>query len=591
MGIAWGTKAREKKQEEVCADRWPSVPVQRAARTADTPRPAEVDPTATEVTRLLCQAVYARPDRVKELKAWWRKFRGKSTASKKPRRSTRRPIYLEGSDDCPPLGEPTAQWVIDHVLNGPPAPVPSYGFDLVPMVAHSLRARRGRWLRRLCFLLLLTAAGYVSSWATAIWVIAVAVALTMRWAAFRAQRKKKLNSRLARRPWLAYLPLVAPWMLALVPYEPAPEVRLGLAAVPVGLLAGMAVVYVGDRLVARAALSVLSRKRVSHDALPWTAPKATRRLAKIGEEQEGRQLPYDASQHFIGAGRDLWGAAHINIPLKPVDPDESVKPFGEAELLRRVGAALDELGRGAREITDPLPGFSMERVLGLPAHLWLQRTREANGEAPDLTGRGRKSPSSEPTRLYLRAQCITWDGQVVVSVFVHAALEAGELRLTVRPHVMTPLYNELKMVTAVPVGKRGVRLLRWVTVQALLDATVGPLALWRLVARIALGESIEGRAEEEDPVSLRDRYSTEEVTDMHQSDDAKRHVVLMETCVFRTVAVYLRDLGIDTTAYDQQVAAVTNNIQIYGDNNAPIQNVVGNGNSNIGQGSTSQGGK
>ncbi|MGW6358743.1 hypothetical protein ACWFR5_27110 [Streptomyces sp. NPDC055092] len=546
------------------------------------------------MTKYLCQAVYARPDRVKQLKAWWRRFRGKNAAPKKPRRSTRRPIYLEGSDDCPPLGEPTAQWVVDHVLNGPPAPVPSYGFDLVPVVAHSLRARRGRRLRRLCFLLLLAAAGYVSPWATAIWVGAVLVALTMRWAAFRAQRKQKLNSRLARRPRLAYLPLVIPWMLALVPYDPGADVvsmaRLGLAVVPFGFLAGMAVVYAGDRLAARAALSVLSRRQVSRDALPWARQKATRRMSTIGEEQEERQLPYDASQHFIGAGRDHWGAAHINIPLKPKDPEEPVKPFGEAELLRRVGAALDELGRGVREITDPLPGFSMERVLGLPSHLWLQRTREAKGAAPDLTGRGRKSPSSEPTRLYLRAQCISWDGQVVVSVFVHAALEAGELRLTVRPHVMTPLHNELR-VTAAPVGKHGVRLLWWMTAQALLDAAVGPLALWRFVTRIGLGESIEGRIEEEDPVSLRDRYSTEEVSDMHQSDDAKRHVVLMETCVFRTVAAYLRHLGIDTTAYDQQVAAVTNNIQIYGDNNAPIQNVVGSGNSNIGQGPANQGGK
>ncbi|MEW2130447.1 hypothetical protein [Streptomyces sp. NPDC005435] len=359
--------------------------------------------------------------------------------------------------------------------------------------------------------------------------------------------------------------------------------RLGLAVVPFGILAGMVVVYAGDRLLARSALSVLSREKVSRDALPWATPKAARRVSVLGEEQEGRLLPYDASQHFIGAGRDHWGAAHINIPLKPKDPEEPVKSFGEAELLRRVGAALDELGRGVREITDPLPGFSMERVLGLPSHLWLQRTREGNGEAPDLAGRGRKSPSSEPERLYLRAQCITWNGQVVVSVFVHAALEAGELRLTVRPHVMTPLYNELK-VTAASARQRGMRLWRWVTVQALLDAVVGPLTLWRRVARIGLGESIESHVEEEDPVSIRDRYSTEEVTDMHQSDDAKRHVVLIETCVFRTVASYLRDRGIDTTAYDQQVAAVTNNIQIYGDNNAPIQNVVGNGNSNIGQG-------
>ncbi|MDF2267759.1 hypothetical protein P2Q00_20295 [Streptomyces coacervatus] len=104
------------------------------------------------MTKLLCQAVYARPDRMGAVKAWWRKFRGKGKKPNKPRRSTRRRIYLEGSDDCPPLGEPVAQWAVDHVPHGPPLPVPSYGFDLVPVMAHSLRARRRRWARRLAVL-------------------------------------------------------------------------------------------------------------------------------------------------------------------------------------------------------------------------------------------------------------------------------------------------------------------------------------------------------------------------------------------------------------------------------------------------------
>ncbi|WP_406425569.1 hypothetical protein [Streptomyces sp. NBC_01589] len=185
-----------------------------------------------------------------------------------------------------------------------------------------------------------------------------------------------------------------------------------------------------------------------------------------------------------------------------------------------------------------------------------------------------------PDRLYLRAQCISWDGQIVVSVFVHAALEAAELRLTIRPHVMTPLYNELR-VTATPARTHGARLLGWLASQSLLDTAMGPVAVWRLVAR--LGENAEVRAEEEDPVSLRDRYSTQEVTDMHQGDDAKRHVVLIQSCVFRTVAEYLDEQGIDLAAYERQVATVTNNILIYGDNNAPIQNVVGNGISGFGQ--------
>ncbi|MEU4097920.1 hypothetical protein [Streptomyces sp. NPDC026673] len=229
----------------------------------------------------------------------------------------------------------------------------------------------------------------------------------------------------------------------------------------------------------------------------------------------------------------------------------------------------------------------MERVVGLPADMWLHRTRAAKRELPDLRGLGRKSPSSVPDRLYLRAQCITWDGQVVVSVFVHAALEAGELRLTVRPHVMTPLYNELR-VTAAPANKRRMRLVGWLAAQSLVDAAAGPAALWRLAART--GKPSEGRAEEKDPVSLRDRYSTEEVSDMHQSDDAKRHVVLMQSCVFRAVADYLKQQGVDTTAYEQQVAVVINNILVYGDNNAPIQNIAGTGISGVGQDQTNHGG-
>jgi hypothetical protein len=153
---------------------------------------------------------------------------------------------------------------------------------------------------------------------------------------------------------------------------------------------------------------------------------------------------------------------------------------------------------------------------------------------------------------------------------------------------MTPLYNELR-ATDVPARIRGVRLLRWLAAQSLLDTAVGPLAVWRLVAR--LGVKGEGRAEEEDPVSLRDRYSTEEVTDMHQSDDAKRHVVLMQACVFRTVAEYLDEQGIDLAAYERQVATVTNNILVYGDNNAPIQNVAGSGISGVGQDNRNQGGR
>ncbi|MFG3123692.1 hypothetical protein ACGFYO_16990 [Streptomyces sp. NPDC048201] len=546
------------------------------------------------MTRLLCQAVYARPDRVAAVKAWWRKVRGKSGKADKRRRSTRRPVYLEGSDDCPPLGEPMGRWVLDHVLHGPPLPVPSYGFDLVPVVAHSLRARRHWWVRRLLLFLVAGSLAYLTPLAAAVWGGAALTALLMRWVALRAARKMR-KSRLAPSPRSAYLVLCVPWVLAVVPYESTGGgllgLRLGLCLLPMAGPAAAAVVYAGDRLAARAALAGITRAGVSSDRLLWTAPRAMGRLARMGREQTRLELPYDHPERFVGAGRDVWGAADIGIPLTPKDPDHSVKRFGELELLRRMGAALRELGRGAHELTDPLPGLTVAQVKGLPAPLWLERTRMAKLELPNLLGRGRRSPSSMPDRLYLRAQCVSWDGQVVVTVFVHAALEAGELRLTVRPQVMTPLYDELR-TTAAPTAKRGTRLLGWVGAQALLDAGAGPLAVWRAVTRLGLGEQREGdREEQKDPVSVRDRYSLEEVTDMHQNDDAKRHVVLMQTCIFRAVSEYLEELGVDTAPYERQVAAVITNIQVYGDNNAPIQNVAGSDIRDVGQGNGNQGGK
>lgn len=94
-------------------------------------------------------------------------------------------------------------------------------------------------------------------------------------------------------------------------------------------------------------------------------------MALVGNEQTRSELPYDHPEIFVGAGRYVWGVADIGISFQSSDPEVSVKPFGERELLRRIGEARGELGHGAREITDPLPGFSVTEILGLPSGLWL----------------------------------------------------------------------------------------------------------------------------------------------------------------------------------------------------------------------------
>ena len=249
MGIGRGLRVREGRAPEGMVGE-PAVPIQAELALSEDGGSGEVDSTSSEVTRLLCQAVYTRPDRVKAVKAWWRRMRGKDQKPNKPRHSIRRRIYLEGSDDCPPLGEPMAQWVRDHVLHGPRLPVPSYGFNLVPVIAHSLRARRRRWLRRILILLFAIALVYEIPRAAAVWAGSVLLACLMRWAGLRAVRKGK-KSKLAPSPRAAYLVLCVPWILAVVPYEPirgeAVSLRTGLLLLPFALLAGAVLVCVGVR--------------------------------------------------------------------------------------------------------------------------------------------------------------------------------------------------------------------------------------------------------------------------------------------------------------------------------------------------------
>ena len=323
MGFGRGLRVRERAAGGMVDE--PAVPVQAGPVASDDGRSGECI-RSSEVTRLLCQAVYTRPDRVKAVKAWWRTIRGKDKKPNKPRRSTRRRIYLEGSDDCPPLGEPMAQWVRDHVLHGPPLPVPSNGFDLVPVVAHSLRARRRRWLRRVLVLLLAAAVAYAVPRAAAVWGAAVLLACLMRWAALRASRKGK-KSKLAPSPRVAYLILCVPWLLAVVPYEPvhgeAVTLRSGLLLLPFVLLVGAALVCTGDRLTARAALSRIVREGIAADRLPWVAAKAGRGMRRSAASRRGANCP-TTMEGFVGAGRDAWGVADIGSPCQTQGPGGKV---------------------------------------------------------------------------------------------------------------------------------------------------------------------------------------------------------------------------------------------------------------------------
>ncbi|MBC9731316.1 hypothetical protein [Streptomyces sp. TRM68367] len=75
--------------------------------------------------------------------------------------------------------------------------------------------------------------------------------------------------------------------------------------------------------------------------------------------------------------------------------------------------------------------------------------------------------------------------------------------------------------------------------ESLCDTVTGALAPWY--------RRPDNHANVQDPVSVREHFSMPKISDMHQSDDERRLVMLLQSCVFDAV---------------------------FGDNLAPIQNIT-----------------
>ncbi|MFE2736238.1 hypothetical protein [Streptomyces sp. NPDC059349] len=462
----------------------------------------------SDVTRQLCTALYARPAHV---------------------------------GDHTPWGETRLLRLVKDVLRDPARSVPSYGFDLVPVLMHGVRARRRRLLRQVAVMAVL---GLVTAWAP-VSALAWLGALGLAWVVGSSG------------PSWALISLIGYWVFALVSmqkHDSSYELWVRSAQLPFVLAFAVVLVYVVDGVVARSARGQASRDGGTGERLPSVGPWARRRVESVGTRQNSTALPYDVQCRFIGAGREVRGAAGIRVPLRHAQPERSVVALRETEVLEGIGAALTAAGHGEggpgnAEETAPLPGFSVARLMPLPADLWLERSRSGAGTSETAGGLDR------PERPWLRAQCVSWQGQVVVSLFVDVALQARELRLTLRPQVMAPL-----LPLPDPAGPAALEGLR--------GAAGLWLMLWRQIRKAPAREA--DPAEFDGPLSLRDALSLPEVSDLLQKGDAERHIELMQAAVLSAVETLLERHGYATEEFPDR-HTVINSIQVLGDNYAAIQ--------------------
>lgn len=514
---------------------WPEVPVESAA-----PRVSYTE----LITRRLCAAAFARPNRAAAV----RKDLRQTLAAAKQK--VRHRLGLRSATDAekgtaggrkPPrvvLGEDFAVWVRDRIARQS-HPVPVFAYELEPIERACDRAVRLTRRRRAVVILLAVGciAGAITGTVT-IGTAALSLALGC-WLSFLVDRllAQRAFNDVLQEP-LADSPHTSEWSFDI----PAPT-----AAVP-----------------------------TPSPALPYT-----REMRKDG--------PRD---RFIGAGPHAWPPAVIGIDVEPApewqDDDEppdlyAGQPSADGSAENTAAAVLAALGQqgkrgGARKplkhftVTElhehvarrlrepapshdrqhPIPRIEVLGIAGIADHRWGKQSEkewaglQALAENRSLAG----LPATEVARRYIWARIVSWNGEMVASVLVHFAYEGGFLRVTVRPHIMTPLNPAVADLA--PTHPQTIGWLGRAAVNAVGDVAAATGRLIRRTPRPKPELDAGG------PVSLREVYSVRWMDDMHMNDDARYYVQMMQRRVFDSTEIFLRDHNVDIAAYRQQATAIYN---------------------------------
>lgn len=580
---SWKNVQPERPRKRPGKEKFEPVPASPVEGVAPSGRPyAERDPIPrTAATRQLAASVHDRPHRLKQLKALLGPLRNPSL-----RRSVR---------DIPQLGpfsgEHLAKWALREVLFADKRPAPSYGFELAPVLSHCVAARR-QWRLRAALLGVVVAL-ICLRYPYGVTAIAAVAVLHMWLRGGRVGRVLRWGTTSVVSFLLLAVAAFAVYRLAGT-YAPALRQALrqgGRAAVL--LLLVVVAVYALDRWVAWGYVLAVRQGRGEIGDRPYAAPYSARRIRAIKVTETWQTIAYQRygrQDRFVGGGILPYPKASSRIRLKPAGGDdfddgldkehdelEGLRDFEADELMDEVRDELERLRERLIE-THSLPNCDVSEMLAVPESQWKKlpaAPAKIWPEVEEMIRGARGAPSSVAARRYLAAQVISWDGQIVVTVFAHAALEGRTLHFVTRPHVMTPLLKETAV--AAPGGWDLVGHLALVPLHAVGDAVELANRAYQLVRRSLWLTRNDDWAppavdadEEKKPVSLREYCSRASVEDMHQWEDVLRHVSILQTWMFARVRVFLDEHGADLGDFDKQFANVINQTIVTGDKNTVI---------------------
>ena len=487
---------------------------------------------------------------------------------------------------------------------------PSYGFDVVTVLGHCIRARRVMVVRDVLLVTLLLTA----LWRSPMTVLLVLLALllfhvtvtavhvgresleylrepkqydaadrTMRHADAGRARRDILGTRGFRRLWLenlvaAVTARVFGVALTYVGFAALTAVAsIGLWRA--GLLSGTTTPEATGALVTLCFLvpAVLRcwnriRLRSLRPGSTVDRPVASERLRDIATQMTGNTVVYSGHRPFVGAGEILrrWDftqrlvqyvppelAEMLGGPMSERDKEFPAPPFTAGELSAYVRADLERIAR------DPLPEFGVPH-LGIAELIFVAGTEISNlrpHTPPDQIAEIIRYPTA-PQRHYLACQVVSWRGELVTTVYVHFAVQGKVLYVELYVTGLLPCDERFRVVDEV--GGTGVKAVLRDAVHAMRSAPAlvasAPANLIRYcgdrsrggVGRLHKGYDYGAR------VGVREIGASADVRDHMQVQDIVKYGRIIERRVLAAILDFLDERGVDVAEYRQRSLTILN---------------------------------
>ncbi|MGK3201620.1 hypothetical protein [Amycolatopsis sp. MEPSY49] len=298
---------------------------------------------------------------------------------------------------------------------------------------------------------------------------------------------------------------------------------------------------------------------------------------------------YRGYKPFVGAGfrRDSWSMA---IPLERLDDDESDpetrRELTTETLYEEIRGAIADLRQSASLSPDRrLGGLTVTDAVFTPAAELIDHLTDAEAASylPDIeypphtrlseadVERIRREPK-EWARYYLCFQVETWDRDLVLTTFLHVAVDDTTLYVEWTPFMLPPIKAEYRVVDKMrqeSLRPFGQGLLGWLELPASLPGRIANLASW--IRRPKREAGVLDPERYGASSTLRELAAVNLFTDYFQLVDVERYEKIIGSRLLPTIGKLLGDAGFSTAKFEEQAAVVINNdISIGGDNRAPI---------------------